>query len=197
MTKLAAFIKLVAIILGALALVTIIFIGSLLPAGSRTLGPIENIDGMPFATNNGATQVTQQLAHVDVYLREPVLLKQLRLKIDFDPLAVERLEVGVRADSFWLSYPREVIYDRRQGVGGRRTQEVVIPLTDKLADADRSVDVMFFAKTLTSGEEVDRGASDDTHWQLWRLAASVERAWPNAKQLKDYVKSILGRERII
>ncbi len=180
----------------ALAICGLIFAVSLFPAGPRDLSLLENIDGVPYvADSDGGLLVSEELAHADVYLKEPILLKQMRIKVDFDPLDLDRLAVGVRENEFWLSYEQNVIYNRHEPGSGRRTKEIVVPLTDKLQDKDRSVDLMFFAKTPTSTEAHDRGPSDDSLWKLYDVSVSVERVWPNVSQLKNFFKAVISRER--
>lgn len=176
-------------------LVGLIYLASLLPVGERNMGVLENIDGIPFPMSDSHYVVTEKLAHTDLYLKEPVLLKQVRLKLEFDPLNIERLSIGVRENSFWLSYPEEIIYDQRQGGEGKIVREVIIPLTDKIQANDRSVDIMFFARTAGDTADIDAGTSDQTLWHLYSLEASVGRSSPNWTQFKDYLKTVVKRER--
>ena len=97
-------------IVGALVLSTIIFSISLLLAGSREITPLENIDGVPFPQVDGVQQISEQLAHADLYLNQPGLAQELELTVTFTPHDLEALYVGVRDNAFWLSYEPIQLY---------------------------------------------------------------------------------------
>lgn len=175
-------------------------------SGPREIGPIENIDGIPFPKQaDGTMVVTEKLAHADVSLTESVLGKSLRLTVTFSLGNLTKLEVGVRENEFWLSYaPTQELYsswaDARaeaRGEGGSRvlTRTVEIPLTDKLPDRDGSVDVMFFATNSASQATEDEGTADATLWYLQSITAEVSPVLPTWAQFKDFVRSGLTRER--
>jgi hypothetical protein len=101
------------VLASAVGLIVLLFGFSLSSSGRREVGVLENVDGIPFAVHNGVVQVTERLAHADIYLKEPVLAKQLELDITFDPANLEQLDVAVRENAFWLSYPTVVLYSRQ------------------------------------------------------------------------------------
>ena len=163
-------------------LASLIFLASLLPQGTRRLGPIENIRGIPYPRlAKEQILITEHLAHADVYLKEPALAKQLLLEIDYDSGNTTSLFVGVREDSFWQSYGSRVPLNREESKA-----RIVIPLTDKLQETDRSLDLMFFAE-----------ANDDPLWEISSLRASVQYSVPNWPEFKNYVRGILYRERAL
>jgi hypothetical protein len=171
----------------------------LLRSGPQDTGTLENIDGIPYPERDGVVTVTEKLAHADIYLKEPALAKDLVLSVTFTPYDTTRLEVGIRENSFWLSYPRQVIYQAkdtpRQDEPESITHTVTIPLTDKLTDSDGSVDLMFFAENKHSTRSEDEGIDDATLWRLDDMAATTVLAKPSPAALKDYVRSILTREK--
>ncbi len=163
---------------------------------------VENIRGIPFPQAESSVIITEKLAHADIYLKQPPLTQQLILTITFTPHATALLEVGIRENSFWLSYPKYVLYEEKSdspAVSSSITKTVSIPLTDKIVDRDGSVDLMFFASPPNSPSVAkiteDAGVLDTTYWQLHDIAAQVKFYWPNRAELKDYLKSILTREK--
>ncbi|MEX0650088.1 MAG: hypothetical protein WD200_03740 [Candidatus Andersenbacteria bacterium] len=172
-----------------------IFALSLVLSGERAYGLIENIDGVPFTVANEATLVTEKLAHLDVYLREPALFKRLVITVEFDPQNLRQLDVGVREGEFWLSYPRHTIYDALQHTSGRKSITIPINLTDKLQDSDRSVDVMFFAAAEGATSKEDEGVDDTALWELYNFTAHTEFTFPTTDEMKDYIRSVIKRER--
>lgn len=168
--------------------------------GPREIGQIENTHGIPFPkTNDGVIVVTEKLAHADVFLKESVLGKKLTLALAFDPGNLTKLEVGVRENSFWLSYPKVSLplpEGELEGVGVV-SRTIEIPLTDKLADRDGSIDVMFFATNLASKASEYEGVADKTQWHLHSINAEVSPTKPSWPEFKDFIKSIFNREKPI
>jgi hypothetical protein len=177
-------------------LAVVIFAISLVPVGPRKLGAVENIHGIPYPKDSNAIVITEELAHADIYLMEPVLAKQLELTITYRPVNLTSLAVGVREDSFWLSYGgKQGIYptptlispsregEKKEGV---ITTSLSIPLTDKLQETDHSLDLMFFAES-----------DDEVRWELHNVNAKVSYAWPTYQQFRNYVGSIIKRERAL
>lgn len=165
-----------------------------------TLSPIENIDGIPFSTIATTAVITEKLAHSDVYLGKPVAFQQLHLHITFDPKNIQKLEVGVRENSFWLSYPRYTLFDTATDTnptGNLITRDVTIPLTNTLQERDRSVDLMFFATTSTSQATEDEKEHDTTYWLLHALEADTSLTSATLPEIKDYIRSIVYRERAL
>lgn len=191
MMKSAAYITY--ILLGAIAVSGAVFLLSLTSSGERAYGAVENIDGIPFPVQDDSILITEKLAHVDVYLREPTIFKRLVISADVDPQDLLQLDVGVREGEFWLSYPKHTLLTSASR--GRRTVTVSIPLTDKLQDSDRSVDVMFFATAAGASAKEDEGVDDTAEWKLYTLTARTEFMIPSVAEVKDYLRSILKRER--
>lgn len=191
--------KHIAILGIALGVVLLVFLstGVFLRQGLRDVGVIENIDGIPYPHIDGAIQVTEKLAHADIYLNEPVAFKNLVLSVTFDPRDLDQLAVGVRENSFWLSYPLMTLYDGGDAATGRQTFQAVIPLTDKLQEPNGSIDLMFFATHPDSSDEVDEGVSDPVHWALYGVQAHVQPTMPTYVQLKDYIRAVVKREKAL
>ena len=161
----------------------VIFASTLANTGSRNSGKIESIHGIPYPTQNNVIHVQEEMAHTDVYLKEPVFAKNLELTITFNPKNTKKIDVGVRENSFWLSYNKVNLFNGEQE-NTLITKTVTIPLTDKLQEKDRSIDVMFFA-------------DKNTDWEIHSLETSVTYTNPTKAEIKDYIKSILKRERAL
>lgn len=182
------------LLVAAILLAGVLFLISVTFFGSREVGTIENIDGIPFPRTDKGISVTEKLAHADIYLREPVFAKSLTLRITAVPHNLTRLAVGVRSDSFWLSYNRiPLLTDPPLQQEAHAT--LTIPLTDKFQETDRSIDVMFFAEYEGSTPAVDEGVEDRTHWILKDISATVAPSLPSWAQWKDYARAVLLRER--
>lgn len=169
-----------------LGLLATIYGLALASSGSRDIGPIESIYGIPYPKESGNVRILEPLAHVDVFLHEPVLAKQLVLAVTFRPGNISSLAVGVRENAFWLSYKKIDLWnsgDNREV----QTRTVTIPLTDKFQETDQSIDVMFFAE----------GSADNIDWAVQSLTASVQPTVPTFLELKDYARSVLRRERAL
>lgn len=155
----------------------------LLSGGPRELGQVENIQGIPYPAQNNVLLITEPLAHADIYLKESVLAKELILDIIYRPINLKSLAIGVREDSFWLSYGQRQslpISDKRQAIS------LVIPLTDKLADKDGSIDLMFFAES-----------EGDPLWELHDVKAKVQYAKPTYRHFKNYIRSLVTQEKAL
>lgn len=177
-------------------LVIFLFLLSLLPQGSREVTALTSINGIPYPTNGEITTVTEDLAHVDVKLREPVFAKQLQLSFEYHPQSVTKLGVGVREGSFWLSYTPHIFYTGlSQETSTWQQAEVTIPLTATLADTDRSIDVMFMANPGQNLLTLATNHDETDQWQIRNLQASVSYVRPTAAEVKDYLKSVLSKER--
>lgn len=182
---------------GSLILLAVLFGISLLSRGERANAELTNVHGIPFSTSGNWTSVTQALAHTDVYLRESVAFKKLVLTFEYVPHNSQRLAVGVRENSFWLSYAPITFYEATSTIMNEETQVAVVelPLTDKLQDADRSIDVMFIANGQTEASLTNELA-DTTRWQIRNLRArTVVESHPTRVALKDYLRSVLTQER--
>lgn len=175
----------------------LIFAASILPRGQREVGRIESAQGIPFPALEGTTTITQTLAHADVFLREPVVFKQLTLSFEFRPITTTPLAVGVRENSFWLSYrPVTFFSPDEESDTAWQTATVNFPLTDKLQEADRSIDVMFIAGKQAEAF-LENQVNDPTLWEMRNLRAAVSVYWPSRDELKDYIRSVLYMERAL
>ena len=130
-----------------LAIVSALGIFLIIPhKSSKDIGPIENIKGIPFPQENGTILITEELAHTDIYLNEPRLGRQAKIKINFTPLATSSISVGIRENPFWLSYKEYPIYNapaanKNESVNSAIQAEITIPLTDKILDQNNSLDL--------------------------------------------------------
>lgn len=179
----------------ALVLTILIWGISIVPNGVRRVTSVTNIHGIVYEQINQEIMVTQSLAHFDVQLLEPVIAKQLKLSFSFRPEKSQTLAVGVRENNFWLSYQPVVFYEAPSTpLQTSRSTTITIPLTDKLQDADRSIDVMFITNNQTEASLSDE-ANDTTLWYLRDVRAEVAYDWPTRAATLDYLRSILKRER--
>lgn len=164
-----------------------VFVVSVSASGSRNLGVLETIHGIAYPSHQGSTIILEDMAHTDLFLKEPVLAKQVKFTVTFDPQTAEAIDIGVRDNEFWLSYVKYPLY--RKGIDPTKiqTKEISIPLSKALQDIDRSVDVMFFAED----------AQSTPQWSIDEFHASVEFDMPTFSDIKSYAKSILSRERAL
>lgn len=158
-------------------------------------GQVENIDGIEFPTDDGSYVVTEKLAHADVYVDGVTFGRVLSIKVKFKPDNVDELAVGVRENSFWLSYDRHPICCEGVKAGARSgfvEREVKIPLTDKIVDSNGSVDLMFFASNSESGPSEDDGLDDTVIWRLEDMVLEMRAVVPEWGEVKDFVKKLLS-----
>jgi hypothetical protein len=165
--------------------------------GKAHFGPLTNIDGIPYPVRDGRVVITEKLAHADMYVSGTLFARELTLKVVLVPLATDEVSVGVRENSFWLSYPRQSLYQAtaggiKPGESAIISRTITIPLTDKLPDRDGSLDLMFFAgkETLPAADP----AQDETLWHLVSLQAEISHAWPSRAAIKDYLRRIATSE---
>lgn len=188
--------KLLSIIaLGGLALVLIAY---LLPRQAAN-GSLENIQGIPYPPSGQGVTILEPLAHMDVHVRN-VLARQLILTFTFIPENETQLSVGVRENSFWLSYNRHIFYEASSdGLPTTQARQVSVtfPLTDKLLDQDDTVDIMFFAGNDDAIALSQTTTSSHVRWEISDMYATTAITWPSAGQIKDYLRAILTQERPI
>lgn len=185
---------------GALAIATLLLVLSTLTVGSRSISRFENIHGIPYTQSENRTHVTEKLAHADIYLLEPVIAKNLQLTVTFSPPATQPLFIGVRANEFWLSYPWIIIYDpttEHAAPEQTLTKTITIPLTDKLQEPDRSIDLMILAGPPAALIPPDTSLNDTTNWYLTGIQAATHFVQPTRSELKDYIRSIITREKAL
>ena len=184
--KTASTVLSIVIISGVATLV--LYSASLVPAGQREISALETIRSIPYPVVEGRIQIDEPLAHADVYLQQPLFAQELIITVSFVPTTINELAVGVRENSFWLSYPKYTIYSLEKlptTTYELQTETVTIPLTDKLQEVDQSIDLMFFAE------------GEDPAWELVSLTTSVQHAVPTWTQFKDYARAIVYRERAL
>jgi hypothetical protein len=178
----------------ALLITTAIFVFSL-PPKTVEIGSIENTQGIPYPIKEESTHIYEPLAHADIYLNQPVLAKKLLATITFVPINTTSLSIGIRENPFWLSYSWENLYN---GPASLRpvTKTIALPLTDKLQEKDASLDLMFLAKN-TDTADPESTVSSTIQWELRSL--TVQSAWdkPTGGELKDWLRSIIRRERAL
>lgn len=176
------------LVVGSVSLTLGILGTSIIPIGTRELSSLETIRSIPYPAQDGAIYIDEPLAHVDLYVGQPVLAKKLVLTVQYIPVNVTSLDVGVRDASFWLSYSKHALYTAEDAASYDPqpiTTTVSIPLTDKLQEPDQSVDLMFFA------------AGEKPAWKLVSLTAEVHHTPPSWPQFKDYARAIVYRERAL
>ncbi len=188
--------KTLIIIICGILLPFILISPPLLSKGERDIGTIENIHGIPFPEQNESIHITETLAHADIFLKEPVFAKALKLTITFTPQSTQSIAVGIRENPFWLSYEKINFYQATQKNSSKQfTKTITIPLTDKLQEKDRSIDLMFFATTGNKKYDAEKPTTDNTYWMLNDVQVKVITVKPTTDQLKDYIKSIINKER--
>ena len=183
---------------GALVLGGLYLSAEIAQFGPKTHGQLENIDGIPFSSDAAGTIVTEPLAHTDIYLQGPVLMKDLVVQFEFKPEQEAVLGFGIRENDFWLSYAPQIFYQADKGVlapTGWQRASVRVPLTDTLSDSDASVDAMFFAGPGSPETILATRLHTQTLWHIRNLDVHTEFTLPSRTQLKDYLKSLLYRER--
>ena len=161
------------------------------------IGQIENIDGIEFPVPD-KTVITEKLAHADIYLERSPFARALNVTTTFKPLDSASLFVGIRENDFWLSYPTyQLCCTKDQHANGDSTMSktITIPITDKILDANGSLDLMFFATNVSSTNKEDEGLGDKTMWVLEDIKVTSVPFKPTYTEVKDYIKSRLTRER--
>lgn len=183
--------KLIAVAsLGSLLLTSTIFFATLILPQTTTLGPIENIHGIPYANQGTSLQITEELAHVDVFINRPAFAQEAHLTIRFNPYQLQKLTIGIRENSFWLSYPQYTLYEIMipPPISTQQSTSVTIPLTDKIQESDQSLDLMFFATPLPESEP---------YWILENIQLTVNPTTPTWKEIKNFGKAVITRERVL
>lgn len=185
------------VVLLILLLAAAAFVFPLFKSGQRVMGTLESIHGIPFPQTASGVEITEALAHADIFLQEPVVGKKLTLTISFEPKDLKKLSLGIRDNSFWLSYTPITIYDASVDQKSVITKKITIPLTDKLQDTNGSVDLMFFADDAKETNNIDQSTQDKTLWYVHSLTANVKPVLPTKAELKDYSKSIIYQEKAL
>lgn len=185
-------------VVGAALLATgLLFLVTVLPQGSRETGVPTNIHGIAYPLQGGAYVISQALAHLEAYLREPVAFKKATLSFTYVPFDSQTLAVGIRENEFWLSYAPVVFYEATQTPDtSQRRARISIPLTNKLQEIDRSIDIMFIANGQTDRSLADEVA-DATFWHLSDVRLETSYDWPSLPLLHDYVRAVITRERAL
>jgi hypothetical protein len=68
-------------------------------------------------------------------------------------------------------------------------------LSDKFQETDQSIDIMFFATTTPVTDAAAKSLGDTSSWELYNVYAGVKVAQPTKAQLRNYIGSIIRRER--
>lgn len=187
------------IYIAALILLTIILIAVFKYSKTHPvdIGQIENIDGIPFPEPDNIV-ITEKLAHTDVYVDHSSFARTLEITTTFQPLDTTSLFVGIRENSFWLSYPKHQIcctIDQSNNSTSTISTTVTIPITDKLIASNGSLDLMFFATNTNSANKEDEGIADKTMWILEDIQVTSTPTTPTYSQIKDYIMSRLKLEK--
>lgn len=161
-----------------------------------SVGQLENINGLPFPASGHTNLITEKLAHADLYFARSPIARQAHIAVTFTPLKTQLLTLGIRENSFWLSYPWQTIYTANEASAEQRTVTITIPLTDKLPDTNNSLDLMFLAGPPAALQQPDERAQDTTLWLLQDLSVQTVPATPTLPQLKDAVRRLLTREPV-
>lgn len=180
---------------GVIILLIGIFIAGIFRSGIRDASALETITGIPYPNSDSGVVVSEALAHADIYLHESVFAKELTLRLVFDPGNAKKISVGIRENSFWLSYAPKVIWDDTNDAGVQNVT-VSFPVTASLQDTDRSLDVMFFADGDATAN-IERGSEHDVVWTLESMQASVQPVLPTLADSKDFVRSVIMKERAL
>lgn len=172
-----------------------------LPSRAASFSALENVSGVPYPQTESRTQVYEPLAHADAAVAQLPLAKKIVLNVSFVPHRLKKLSAGMRENSFWLSYNRELLYqsDGLKDETSLLTRRLEIPLTDKLVDTNGTLDLMFFAENgqLITDETINHPESSKIYWELAGLDGQTEWQLPARAELKDFVKSLVFRERAL
>ena len=186
-------------LLSSCVLTALIYGLTLLPAGLRELGPLENISGIPYPATSTSVRILERLAHADIHLKQPVLGQVAHITVTFIPHTTRKLAVGIRENNFWLSYSPQNFYTSTRGSEERAiTKTITIPVSDKFQDTDQSLDMMFFATS--DGQSTNfpsDSLTDTTDWDIQSLSVSISHALPSRGELVEYIRSILKKERAL
>lgn len=183
------------VVIGVVVLLAVSTLVSVAGRGVRDVSALETIQGIPYPNVEDATTISESLAHADIYLKEPVVFKQLNLHVRFHPGNAQKLSVGVRENDFWLSYSKVTLWETGDALEWQE-KTISIPLTDKFQETDRSLDLMFFAETDTP-VALDAGVNHNATWEISEIQTKTEYVWPTTAQLKDYVRSVVKKERAL
>ncbi|MDZ4342238.1 MAG: hypothetical protein U1E51_07335, partial [Candidatus Binatia bacterium] len=189
---------LVAVCYFALMIAASIFVWSLIFTGNVYISAPTNIDGIPFPQPNNETLITENLAHSDIVIHQPVFAKQLNLTVDFIPRRTASLSVGIRQNQFWLSYQPVTFYKNETGrdITDPQTASITIDLTDKLAAADQSLDLMFFTDNNDPLKALDEN-NQTALWTLRNINAHIKTTQPTILPTIRFLRGILLRERAV
>lgn len=165
---------------------------------SASIGVFENIQGIPYpVTASGVQVIVEPIAHADVFVHT-VFAKELEVVLSFIPYDSKRLALGVRQDSFWLSYSPQVFYTAALDSAQTTTLHeatIKVPITDKIVDSSGTIDMMIFSGTdslelLSKNVEASR-----VKWELHSIGVKTKYVRPQFTQLRDFVRGIIMRER--
>jgi len=174
-----------------------LYLASFWQSSSPDISDLTNIHGIAYPTQNGHTIVTEKLAHADIYLKGSIFAKQAVVTITFTPNQSQFIDLGIRENEFWLSYPWHRIYahvpDRDPTEPITRT--IIIPLTDKLPDHDGSLDFMIATTNQNAEAGEYEGVTDSTNWSLHDINIEVTPTLPTAPQVKNIMRQLITGTR--
>lgn len=175
----------------------LVYLLPVVSSGTRGIGTLETIHGVPYPHDGETIIVEEKLAHTDVYLQEPVFAKQLHLFVSFEPGNTDAIDVGVREGGFWFGYAKQPLYRKGKDPNGFQTKELTFPLTTAFQEKDRSIDIMLFGTSATSTAAIEEADNDTVFWKLHSMIASTRTYMPTIQEAKEYIRSIVSRERAL
>lgn len=174
------------IVLFGIVVPSILFGLDILKHGARELGVLESIYGIPFPAQGDKIIINEEMTHADLFLQESIFAKRANITVSFDPEQLTAIDLGVRDNSFWLSYIKYPLYQKGIDPIGPQTKTLAIPLTAAIQDKNRSIDLMFFAEPSAS-----------LRWSIQSFHATVEPIMPTTAEVKNFIHGIIDRERPI
>ncbi len=171
------------VIMISIFIVCTIFLVSVFSFRDSAIGTLETIDGIPYPKIQDTYIVEEELAHADIFIHSSVFAKKLVVTISFDPKEVKSLDVGIRTGEFWLGYEKQGLYVQGVDAPEAQTKVLEFPLTSAFQDTNTSIDMMFFADSATPS------------WALTDIRTSISPVLPAFSETKNYIKSIINKER--
>ncbi len=187
----------ITIIAAGVGIALLVYLLPVVSSGTRRIGKLETIHGIPYPHDGETILVEEKLAHADVYLQEPVFAKQLHMLVSFEPGNTNAIDIGVREGGFWFGYAKQPLYRKGKDPAGFQTKEIIFPLTTIFQEKDRSIDTMLFSTSATSTTAIEEADADTVSWKLHSMIASTSTYMPTMQETKEYIRSIISRERAL
>lgn len=175
----------------------LVYLLPVVSSGTRRIGTLETIHGIPYSHDGETILVEEKLAHADMYLQESVFAKRLHVLVSFEPGNTNAIDIGVREGGFWFGYAKQPLYRRGKDPAGFQTKEIIFPLTTIFQEKDRSIDTMLFSTSATSTTAIEEADADTVSWKLYSMIASTRTYVPGVQEVKQYIRSIISRERAL